>query len=74
MMMEILGMPKEETKEEKLERTLQCYIKEMSAKEERIRKMKKDHQKEIDELKEKYTTLEKKYERLKGRKAKIWKI
>jgi hypothetical protein len=69
MIMEMLGQPKEETKEEKLERTLQCYIKEMSAKEERIRKMKKDHQKEIDELKEKYETLERKYRRLKSRKA-----
>lgn len=69
MIMEMLGQPKEETKEEKLERTLNCYIKEMSAKEERIRKMKKDHQKEIDELKEKYETLERKYRRLKSRKA-----
>lgn len=74
MIMEILGQPREETKEEKLERTLNCYIKEMSAKEERIRKMKKAHQKEIDELKEKYETLERKYKRLKSRKAKIWKI
>lgn len=69
MIMEILGQPKEETKEEKLERTLNCYIKEMSAKEERIRKMKKDHQKEIDELKGKYETLERKYKKLKSRKA-----
>lgn len=69
MIMEMLGQFKEETKEEKLERTLNCYIKEMSAKEERIRKMKKDHQKEIDELKEKYETLERKYRRLKSRKA-----
>lgn len=69
MIMEMLGQPKEETKEEKLERTLNCYIKEMSAKEERIRKMKKYHQKEIDELKEKYEILERKYKRLKSRKA-----
>lgn len=69
MIMEMLGQPKEETKEEKLERTLNCYIKEMSAKEERIRKMKKDHQKEIDELKEKYETLERKYRRLKSRRG-----
>ena len=69
MIMEMLGQPKEETKEEKLERTLNCYIKEMSAKEERIRKMKKEKKKEIDELKEKYETLERKYRRLKSRKA-----
>lgn len=69
MIMEILGMPKEETKEEKLERTLQCYIKEMSAKEERIRKMKKDHQKEVDELNKRYETLERKYRRLKSRRG-----
>jgi hypothetical protein len=71
MIMEMLGQPKEETKEEKLERTLNCYIKEMSAKEERIRKMKKDHQKEIDELIEKYETLERKYRRLKSRKKEV---
>lgn len=69
MMMELLGQPREETKEEKLERTLNCYIKEMSAKEERIRKMKKVYQKEIDELKEKYETLERKYKRLKSRRG-----
>lgn len=74
MMMELLGQPKEETKEEKLERTLQCYIKEMSAKEERIRQLKKQHKKEIEEWEEKYHSLENKYNRLKGRKAKIWKI
>ena len=55
--------------EKDLERTVACYIREMSAKEERIRKMKKDHQQEIDELNQKYKDLENKYKRLKGRKA-----
>lgn len=74
MMMEMFGQPREETKEEKLERTLQCYIKEMSAKEERIRNLKKQHAKEIEEWEEKYHSLENKYNRLKGRKVKVWKI
>ena len=69
MMMEMLGQPREETKEEKLERTLQCYIKEMSAKEERIRNQKHKYEKEIEELNHKYEILERKYLRLKHRKG-----
>lgn len=74
MMMEMFGQPREETKEEKLERTLNCYIKEMTAKEERIRQLKKQHAKEREEWEEKYHSLENKYNRLKGRKVKVWKI
>lgn len=69
MMMELFGQPREETKEEKLERTLKCYIKEMSAKEERIRNQKHKYEKIINDMNHKYQLLENKYKRLKSRKA-----
>lgn len=69
MMMELFGQPREETKEEKLERTLNCYIKEMSAKEERIRQLKKQHAKDMEEMNHKYQILESKYKRLKSRRG-----
>lgn len=69
MMMEMLRQPREETREEELERTLGYYKKEMSAKEERIRNQKHKYEKQIAELIEKYETLERKYKRLKSRKA-----
>lgn len=58
-----------ETKEEELERTLSYYIREMSAKEERIRNQKKKYESIIEELNKKYETLENKYKSLKKRKA-----
>ena len=60
---------KTETKEEELERTLSYYIREMSAKEERIRNQKKKYESIIEELNKKYETLENKYKSLKKRKA-----
>ena len=74
MIMEMLGQPREETREEELEREVGYYKKEMTAKEERIRQLKKKHAKEIEEWEEKYHSLENKYNRLKGRKVKVWKI
>lgn len=56
-------------KEADNEKTISYYIQEMSAKEERIRNQKKKYDKQIAELNEKYETLEKKYKKLKSRKA-----
>ena len=59
---------KNETREEELERTLSYYIREMSAKEERIRNQKKKYENIIEELNKRYETLENKYKKLKSRK------
>lgn len=56
------------TKED-LQRTLSYYIKEMSAKEERIRNQKHKYEKIINDMNHKYQLLENKYKRLKSRKA-----
>lgn len=60
---------KKETREEELERTISYYIREMSAKEERIRNQKQKYETQIEELNKKYETLENKYKSLKKRKA-----
>lgn len=67
-MLRVMGY-KTETREEELERTLSYYIREMSAKEERIRNQKKKYESIIEELNEKYETLENKYKNLKKRKV-----
>lgn len=71
MMMEMLRQPREETREEELEREIGYYKKEMTAKEERIRNQKHKYEKQIAELIEKYETLERKYRRLKSRKKEV---
>ena len=69
MIMEMLRQPREETREEELEREIGYYKKEMTAKEERIRNQKHKYEKQIAELIEKCETLERKYKRLKSRRG-----
>lgn len=56
-------------REKEKDKAIDSYIREMSAKEERIRNQKKKYESQITELEDKIETLEKTIKRLKSKRA-----
>lgn len=67
----MMDYKEDRTTREDLQRTLSYYIKEMSAKEERIRNQKHRYETIINEMNHKYQLLENKYKRLKTKKKEV---